>query len=186
MFEHVLTVIERFDRIIIHRHNRPDGDAMGSQIGLRELLRQNYPTKEVYTVGDSTGFFGFMEGADMDEIADEAYENALAIRDGGMQYEYLLLDGEIAGFAAYSLQPDHIYLDKLYLKKEFRGRHISSTVFDDLIAKYRLPIRLNVNQGNTLGMRAYQGRGFRIIETIDIPLKDGYVNRDYIMEKPVE
>ena len=114
------------------------------------------------------------------------YENALAIRDGGMQYEYLLLDGETAGFAAYSLQPDHIYLDKLYLKKEFRGRHISSAVFDDLIAKYRLPIRLNVNQGNTLGMRAYQGRGFRIIETIDIPLKDGYVNRDYIMEKPVE
>ncbi|MBR4888362.1 MAG: GNAT family N-acetyltransferase [Clostridia bacterium] len=114
------------------------------------------------------------------------YENALAIQAGGMLYEYVLLDGETAGFTAYSLQPDHVYLDKLYLKSEFRGKHISSAVFDDLIAKYNLPIRLNVNQGNTLGMRAYLGRGFKIIETIDIPLPNGYVNRDYIMEKPVK
>ena len=114
------------------------------------------------------------------------YENALAIQAGGMIYEYVLLDDEVTGFTAYSLQPDHVYLDKLYLKQEYRGRHISSAVFDDLIAKYKLPIRLNVNQGNTLGMRAYQGRGFKIIETIDIPLPNGYVNRDYIMEKPVQ
>ena len=39
MFEQIKNVIERFDRILIHRHSRPDGDAMGSQIGLRELLR---------------------------------------------------------------------------------------------------------------------------------------------------
>ena len=79
MFEQILQAIKSVDRVIIHRHSRPDGDAMGSQIGLRELLRHNYPEKEVLAVGDSTGFFGFMEGSAMDEVADEAYENALAI-----------------------------------------------------------------------------------------------------------
>ena len=113
------------------------------------------------------------------------YENARAIRESGMVYEYVLLNGETAGFAAYQPKEDHVYLDKLYLKKEFRGQHISSAVFDDLIARFALPLRLNVNQGNTLGMRAYLGRGFRIIATIEIPLPNGYVNRDYIMEKPV-
>ena len=112
MFEHVLKVIERFDRIIIHRHNRPDGDAMGSQIGLRELLRHNYPTKEVYTVGDSTGFFGFMEGADMDEIADEAYEGALAIvLDCGA--EHLISDNRWKTAACTVRLDHHIFVGKL-------------------------------------------------------------------------
>ena len=112
MFEHVLKVIERFDRIIIHRHNRPDGDAMGSQIGLRELLRHNYPTKEVYTVGDSTGFFGFMEGAVMDEIADEAYEGALAIvLDCGA--EHLISDNRWKTAACTVRLDHHIFVGKL-------------------------------------------------------------------------
>ena len=112
MFEQILQVIEAFDRIIIHRHNRPDGDAMGSQIGLRELLRHNYPTKEVYTVGDSTGFFGFMEGADMDEIADEAYEGALAIvLDCGA--EHLISDNRWKTAACTARIDHHIFVGKL-------------------------------------------------------------------------
>ena len=79
MFESILKVIESHDTIIIHRHGRPDGDAMGSQIGLKELIRENYPQKTVYMVGDAPGFFGFMEGAQMDTIDDGTYTDALAI-----------------------------------------------------------------------------------------------------------
>ena len=79
MFENILQAIEAYDRIIIHRHKRPDGDAMGSQLGLKHLILENYPHKSVYAVGDDPGYFGFMEGAVMDEIPDSAYEGALAI-----------------------------------------------------------------------------------------------------------
>ena len=78
MFEAVLQAIEAYDKIIIHRHNRPDGDAMGSQLGLKHLILENYPEKTVYMVGDAPGYFGFMEGAVMDEIPDSAYNGALA------------------------------------------------------------------------------------------------------------
>ena len=112
MFEQILQVIEEFDRIIIHRHNRPDGDAMGSQIGLRELLRRNYPEKEVYAVGDDAGFFGFMEGAVMDEIADEAYEGALAIvLDCGA--EHLISDDRWKTAACTARLDHHIFVGKL-------------------------------------------------------------------------
>ena len=112
MFEQIKNVIERFDRILIHRHSRPDGDAMGSQIGLRELLRHNYPEKEVLAVGDSTGFFGFMEGAVMDEVADEAYENALAIvLDCGA--EHLISDTRWKTAAATARMDHHIFTGKL-------------------------------------------------------------------------
>ena len=79
MFENILQAIAAYDTIIIHRHKRPDGDAMGSQLGLKYLILENYPQKTVYAVGDDPGYFGFMEGAVMDEIPDSAYQGALAI-----------------------------------------------------------------------------------------------------------
>ncbi len=79
MFEAVLQAIRDYSRIILHRHHRPDGDAMGSQIGMKHLLLENFPDKEVLMVGDNPGFFGFMEGAILDEVDDSAYAGALAI-----------------------------------------------------------------------------------------------------------
>ena len=79
MFEKILEAIKEFDTIIIHRHNNPDGDALGSQIGMRKIIKENFPTKTVYAVGDGSKRYGFMEGSAMDEIDDSVYENALAI-----------------------------------------------------------------------------------------------------------
>ncbi len=79
MFEEILRAIQRHEVIIVHRHNNPDGDAMGSQIGMKALLQENFPEKRVYAVGDDAKRFSFMEGSTMDEVPDEAYENALAI-----------------------------------------------------------------------------------------------------------
>ncbi len=79
MFFEVKKKIEAYDTIIIHRHENPDGDALGSQIGLYALIRENYPEKTVYMVGDMSSRFSFMESAVMDEISDEVYKDALAI-----------------------------------------------------------------------------------------------------------
>lgn len=79
MFESVLQLIGSYDRIILHRHNKPDGDAMGSQIGMKHLIMENFPEKTVYAVGDDPRFFGFMDDSQMDEIPDSAYAGALAI-----------------------------------------------------------------------------------------------------------
>ncbi len=79
MFEEILQAIKEYSTIIIHRHYNPDGDAMGSQIGLKYLLTENFPDKKVYAVGDDPKRFAFMDGAVMDEIEDSAYEGALAI-----------------------------------------------------------------------------------------------------------
>lgn len=79
MFQSMLEIIRKYNTIIIHRHTRPDGDALGSQIGLKHLLRENFPEKTVYTVGDDAGYLRFMEGSVMDEVPDSVYEGALAI-----------------------------------------------------------------------------------------------------------
>ena len=79
MFESVLQEILAYNRIIIHRHNNPDGDALGSQIGLKHILLANFPEKEIYVVGDDAKRYSFMADSVMDTIPDEAYEGALAV-----------------------------------------------------------------------------------------------------------
>ena len=79
MFEQILQAIKEYPTIIIHRHYNPDGDAMGSQIGLKCLIQENFPEKKVYAVGDDPKRFAFMDGAVMDVIDDSVYEGAFAI-----------------------------------------------------------------------------------------------------------
>lgn len=76
MYKNVINLIELYDTIIIHRHTNPDGDAYGSQMGLKRLIELNYPEKEVYAVGDEN-MFNFL--GEMDIIDDSKYEGALAI-----------------------------------------------------------------------------------------------------------
>ena len=79
MFTDILQLIRSHDTIILHRHTRPDGDAMGSQLGMKYLLMENFPEKKIYAVGDDPRFFSFMEGAVMDTVEDRVYDGALAI-----------------------------------------------------------------------------------------------------------
>lgn len=79
MISKAFDTIKKYDVIVIHRHTSPDGDAMGSQIGLKKLIEHNFPDKRVYAVGDDARRFSFMDGSQMDEISDDVYDGALAI-----------------------------------------------------------------------------------------------------------
>ncbi len=76
-YKDFITKIEEYSSIVIFRHTRPDLDALGSQIGLAEAIRFNYPEKNVYVVGDSSRRYGFI--GSMDEVSDEVISNSLAI-----------------------------------------------------------------------------------------------------------
>lgn len=79
MFETILNLIKQNNVIIIHRHSKPDGDALGSQIGLKHAIKATYPEKQVFAVGDGAGRYSFMQDSVMDEVPNELYADALAI-----------------------------------------------------------------------------------------------------------
>lgn len=66
--------IKKYKRIIIHRHKNPDMDAIGSQVGLYYLIKENHINKEVYVVGDTNKFDRENKMAD---IPDSYYEDSL-------------------------------------------------------------------------------------------------------------
>lgn len=76
MYKEIMKLIKDFDTIVIHRHKNPDMDAYGSQLGLKRIIELNFPSKNVYVVGDENNF-AFL-GA-MDDIDDSIYSNALVI-----------------------------------------------------------------------------------------------------------
>lgn len=75
----ILEKIREYDRIILARHVRPDGDAVGSSHGLAEILRLSFPDKEIIVSDEDTSdALEFTQTVETDpEILD--YSNALAI-----------------------------------------------------------------------------------------------------------
>ena len=112
MFETIIKEIENASRLIIHRHSSPDGDAIGSQVGLKHLLQANYPEKEVLVVGDGAGRYSFVEGSQMDEVEDSAYEGALAIILD-TSAKHLISDDRYALAARTARIDHHIFVEKI-------------------------------------------------------------------------
>ena len=105
MFESIYSLIQKYDRIIIHRHKNPDGDALGAQQGLKHILKDNYPNKEILAVGDMTPRYSFMVTLPNDEIEDLKYQDALAIiLDCGSKS---LISDDRYSFASATARLDH-------------------------------------------------------------------------------
>lgn len=75
----ILEKIKIYNRIIIFRHQRPDGDAVGSSKGLQAVLKNSFPDKEIYLLNtDYSEYVSFLGGEDA-EIDEWLYEDALGI-----------------------------------------------------------------------------------------------------------
>lgn len=158
MFEQVIEKIRKYNKIIIHRHGRPDGDAIGSQIGLKYLLLENFPDKEIKIVGDSAGFYSFVSPDAMDEIDDTYYEDALAI----------ILDSGSTSMVSdnrYQLAADTVRIDHHIFSQKFAETEVIDTSFESccgMIAQlaYEQHLRLNPTCAQALytGMVTDSGR----------------------------
>lgn len=75
----ILSAVEAHDTIIISRHKRPDGDAVGSTMGLAALLRASYPEKRVFLDNEDYSEFVAFLGNEGPKPTDGDYQNALVI-----------------------------------------------------------------------------------------------------------
>lgn len=76
----ILDKIKEYNKIIIFRHKRPDGDAVGSTMGLGAVLRNTYPEKDVRLLNsDYSEYLEFLGKEDVNDVPDEFYTDALGI-----------------------------------------------------------------------------------------------------------
>ncbi len=71
--------IKENNKIVIFRHKRPDGDAVGSTKGLARILQLTYPEKEIYLINnDYSDYMSFL-GEEDGPRPDEFFADALGI-----------------------------------------------------------------------------------------------------------
>ena len=75
----ILQKIKEYDRIMLFRHVRTDGDCVGATKGMKALLRASFPEKEIYIVdGQHSDFLSFL-GEDTDNPDESLFADALGI-----------------------------------------------------------------------------------------------------------
>ncbi|MBE6954998.1 MAG: bifunctional oligoribonuclease/PAP phosphatase NrnA [Ruminococcaceae bacterium] len=75
----ILQKIKEYDRIMLFRHVRNDGDCVGSTKGLKEIIRCTWPEKEVYLIDEDTAKYLEFLGPEDVPVPDEYYTTALGI-----------------------------------------------------------------------------------------------------------
>lgn len=140
-YKKALEAIEKYDTIIIHRHTNPDGDAIGSQKGLKEIITLNYPKKKVYMVGDDPGRYSFMCKEGMDRVDDEVFKTALSIVLD-VSSDYLISDTRYRE-AHFTLRFDHhVFINK------FCDLEVTDCSFEScagLLSDFALSLGLSLN-----------------------------------------
>lgn len=77
--ESILCEIKKYDTIIISRHQRPDGDAVGSSLGLAKMLKASFPRKRIFVDNEDYSEYVAFLGSEGEHPTDDDYINALAI-----------------------------------------------------------------------------------------------------------
>lgn len=158
MFTDTFNAIKKYDTIIIHRHERPDGDALGSQMGLKHLVNDNFPEKTVFAVGDSPKNFAFMCAEGFDDIPDDAFKGALSvILDCGSPN---LVSDKRYALADYRVRVDHHIFGDKFCDTEFIDTSYESCcgIICDLAVKCGLRISAEAATALYTGMVTDSGR----------------------------
>ena len=107
-------------------------------------------------------------------------------------YEYFLFSYEytFAGFAGIHEEDNKLFLSKLYVHEDFRGKGIGSYMFQKFIEICKLrdlkTIWLTCNRHNTESLAVYEHLGFKKVREEVADIGNGFVMDDYIMEYEIQ
>lgn len=77
--QRILDKIKAYDRILIFRHKRVDGDCVGATKGMKELIRASFPEKDVRVIDDEHSEYLAFLGPDDEAVEDDFYASSLGI-----------------------------------------------------------------------------------------------------------
>ena len=140
LYEQMDLEIRKFENIVIVRHIGPDPDALGSQFGLKELIKYNYDNKNVYVLGNPASRFKYMGVLDKDVAID--YSKCLLIVLDTPDIKRIDINVDINKFSSIIKIDHHPIVDK-YANIEIVDENASST--SQLIIEFIIANNLKIN-----------------------------------------
>lgn len=105
----------------------------------------------------------------------------------GFLYYLINLNDSYVGYFSIILKEDHLFLSKIYIKFDCRGKGLGKKVFQFLenLAVYNnlTEIILTVNKNNLNSIKSYEKIGYVVTESIVQDIGSGFFMDDYIMNK---
>lgn len=111
------------------------------------------------------------------------------IETGKLDYFLIKSEGQSAGYLAIQLQEDKLFISKLYLLKEARGRGYAYQIMQKMVdlakQEQKKVLELTVNKYNEGSIAFYEKYGFVRTESIVSPIGGGFVMDDYVYQYPL-
>ncbi len=121
IYRKIYNAIKKYDNIVIARHVGPDPDALGSSIGLKEIIKNTFPNKNVYVIGCSTSKFKYL--GLLDKLPDNTSNSLLIVTDTPDKGR---VDTAFMNNYAYSIKIDHHPFIEKYCDIEWIDENSSS------------------------------------------------------------
>ena len=98
----------------------------------------------------------------------------------------LQADVGFAGFSAINLETQTFKLHKLYVLPKMHGKGVGKILMNEVVSQVKAQggklLQLNVNRANK-ATDFYEKAGFKIKESVDLDIGNGFYMNDYVMEK---
>ncbi len=132
--------IKKYSTIVIARHIGADPDALGSQLALKEAIKNTFPSKKVYAVGSYSSKFKYMGLLDTGiNLEEEVKERMLIVLDTP---DIKRIDEANLNDYDYIVKIDHHPLIEKFASIEIIDENSSST--SQLIIKFLLDNKIKI------------------------------------------
>jgi ribosomal protein S18 acetylase RimI-like enzyme len=129
-------------------------------------------------------------GADQVEYMLRNFQSSEAVEEQireGMEYFLILFEAKPAGYLAFQLKNGGLFLSKIYVLADLRGKGIGSRAMDfvESVARDRGLhfLSLTVNKNNTGSIKAYERLGFLNEGPVQTDIGSGFIMDDFLMRK---
>lgn len=140
IFKQIYKQIKKYNKIVIARHIGPDPDALGSTLGLKEVILNTFPKKEVYVVGTPAARHRYI--GLLDKFTEDMYEDSLLIVLDTPNI--VRVDGVDVNKFKYKIKIDHHPFIEKYADIELIDESASSAC--QLIAELIMNTKLKLNK----------------------------------------
>lgn len=140
MTNKIIEKIEEYNKIVILRHQRPDGDCIGSSLGLREIIKNSYPEKDVKVYADDyANDLNFISSEDNRGDIDK-YDESLVI----------IVDTANLERVSNSINIENNYIIKIDHHPNVQSYGMINYVIDELSSACELIVKIVEESNNKL------------------------------------
>lgn len=148
---------------------------------IRALAEQTWPT----AYGD------IISQEQIDFMLEKMYNKGVLVEQMRQGHVFLIAselkdDIGFAGFSVVNHETHTFKLHKLYVLPRIHGKGIGKILMNEVVSQVKAQggrfLQLNVNRANK-AKHFYERAGFKIKETVDLDIGNGFFMNDYVMEK---